>query len=119
MSTFWLWVIEGTQLLVIYWSWKIISGMAETLLKLKGQTQRLSASLRNSNYELSCLKESIINTGMDFRAGKANTHIPIEQFSASLLNKLIQFCHPDKHNNDPKAGMLTAELIKIKHTRKM
>jgi hypothetical protein len=106
MSSFWLWTIIVVLCFIIYWSWSIISGIAEDLLKTKHQVKNLSVALQNSNYELDCLKKSIIAT---------NTGVPLKHaMPLQLVNKLIQFCHPDKHDNDPRAGMITAELLEIK-----
>jgi hypothetical protein len=99
---------------LVWWFGAIIKSMAEEIATKRTEVSELKKTLRNNKYELDALKQSIINTGTVFFPKDS---IPASQLSPKLLNKLIQFCHPDKHNNDPKAGMLTAELIKIKHSR--
>jgi hypothetical protein len=104
----WSWFIIVVLCLLVWKSWQIILSMAEELTSKRNEVVRLKRALNDTGLELAELKRSIVNTGTMFLSGQS--------LSPKLLNKLIQFCHPDKHNNDPKAGMITAELIKIKNT---
>jgi len=89
MSDVIYWGVIAVPLFVIYWSWCIISSIAEDLLKARRQVNNLSVALRDSNYELDCLKKSILNTSLGATIKSA---MPLQ-----LINKMIQFCHPDKH----------------------
>lgn len=50
--------------------------------------------------------------GEDFLRRKA-TKQP-QQLSAEDIQRLIQLCHPDKHDGKPMATEMTAKLLKMK-----
>jgi hypothetical protein len=51
--------------------------------------------------------------GEDFLEGKVQS-----QFSADELTRLIQLCHPDKHDGKSMAVELTQKLIQMKESLK-
>lgn len=55
--------------------------------------------------------------GMDFiRKGEQRAK-QISQFTDDELTKLIQLCHPDKHDGKPMANEMTAKLLTMKGSK--
>ena len=47
----------------------------------------------------------------------AGTTTITPKLSPDLIDRLIRFCHPDKHDNSTIANELTAELLKLRNTQ--
>jgi hypothetical protein len=51
--------------------------------------------------------------GESFLQGATEKHV---QFTADELQRLIQLCHPDKHDGKQMATEMTAKLLKMKQS---
>lgn len=85
------------------------------MMQYLAEYQRYKQKYQNLLKEWNELVERINKHGGDAIFHKAR---PNNQLDAAEIDKLINLCHPDKHNGKPMATEMTQKLLQLKKALK-
>jgi hypothetical protein len=111
----WAWILFGIMTVIAGFFFCIMGNMATTITSLNTKLKYQDNQLVKINKWLAILttNENELKARLARATGR-RTNITYDAIPQDLISKLIVFCHPDKHSGDPKAGVLTQELLALR-----